>query len=157
MIRPAKRALLALALCSCALPALAQPPAVQFPGGFAPGSAIEGWDTTAGQRCILGSSGTCTAAPGATSASATGVTSADASGTVTTANTYQTLQAANGARKGCSVQNTSTVAESVKVGATVFTLMPGQPLFCANGLTVSQDAVAITSAMAGASFSAAFQ
>ena len=64
MIRPVKRALLALAFSSCALPALAQPPAAQFPGGFAPGSAIEGWDTSAQQRCVVGASATCTAAPG---------------------------------------------------------------------------------------------
>ena len=60
---------LALLGAACALAcapaaALAQPPAVQFPGGFAPGGAIEGWDTVLLQRCIVGSSPTCTAAPG---------------------------------------------------------------------------------------------
>ena len=110
-----------------------------------------------GNRCVTpnadGSIPTTSTAAGGGSV----VTGTDASGTVTQANVFQTLQVANGVRKGCTVQNTSTTTEQVRIGATVFTLTPGQPISCASGLVVAGDAVAITSATAGAQFSAVFQ
>ena len=88
-------------------------------------------------------------------ASSTG--GADVSGTVTTSGTYQTLQAANAVRKGCLIQNIDTVSENVRMGTTPFTILSGATISCASGLIVNGDAVAITSATAGAKFSAVFQ
>lgn len=85
------------------------------------------------------------------------VASTDASGMVATAGTYQTLQAANSARRGCIIVNTSANAETVRVNATIIPLAAGQTFSCAQGLIVNGDALAITSPTAGSSFSALFE
>ena len=53
----------ACALACAPLVAWAQPPAAQFPAGFAPGEAVEGWDFTTNARCVVGGAATCSASP----------------------------------------------------------------------------------------------
>lgn len=124
---------------------------VQFPAGYAPSTNI----------CVKQADGKCAPigadAPLPVASAPTAVAGTDGSGTVATSNVYQTLQAANPARKGCTIQNTSTVTEQLRQGSTVWTLMPGQPFSCASGSVVATDAIAITSVTAGAQFSAVFQ
>ena len=103
---------------------------------------------------IVGQAGCTMPAAVATGAAVIGT---DASGTVATAGVYQTLQAANTARRGCLVQNTDTVVETIRFGTTVYTLQAGQTINCTSGVMVNGDAVSITSATAGAKFSAEFQ
>jgi hypothetical protein len=90
---------------------------------------------------------------------AAAATTTDASGTVTLGGTYQTLQAATAARKGCTVQNpiTATEALSVKVNATVYTLAPGMSLNCQAGGIVVTDQIQVTATTTAHAFSAAFQ
>lgn len=142
---------LALGLIPCAASAQSAGSSVQFPAGYATGQS----------PCVKQADGSCLPVSATTplpvASAATAVTGADGSGTVTTSGVFQPLQAANPARKGCTVQNTSTVAEQLRQGTTVWTLMPGQPFNCASGNVVATDAIAITSATAGAQFSAVFQ
>lgn len=98
-----------------------------------------------------------TIAGGARVQSGLAVASTDASGSVATASTFQTLQAANSARKGCTVQNTSANVETLKVNTTNLTLAAGQTFSCAQGLLVNGDQLQITSATAGSTYSALFE
>jgi hypothetical protein len=87
--------------------------------------------------------------------------STDASGAVTTGGTYQTVLAANAARKGCLIQNPVTATEvlSVKVGtmSAPFTVPAGGSFSCAGGNVVVTDAITATAATAGHAFSAVSQ
>lgn len=90
-----------------------------------------------------------------------GATSTDASGTITSGGSYQTVIAASGTRKGCSVQNPTTATEvlNVKFGtmANPFTLLAGMSIGCNQGGLVLQDAVTATAATTGHAFAATAQ
>ena len=86
-------------------------------------------------------------------------TSTGASGSVITPNTFQQVFAANPARLGCIIQNTSTTVEDVFLGATgsaaigsSLQLSPGAVFSCNAPGVVVTDAIQITSATAGATF-----
>ncbi len=112
--------------------------------------------TAAGQATANGSLATIVTNTGVRPA----IAGSDASGSVATANTYQQLQGVTPGRQGCTVTNSSTATISVKVtdagGSTVTVLSPGQPFYCGPPGAVDRGAVSITSATAGAQFSARF-
>jgi hypothetical protein len=87
--------------------------------------------------------------------------STDASGAVTAGGTYQTVFAANTARKGCLIQNPATATEvlSVKVGAMAapFTVPIGGSFSCAAGHVVVTDAITLTAATTSHAFAAVSQ
>lgn len=93
-----------------------------------------------------------------------GAASTTTSGTITTANTYQSILAADSARKGCLVQNTSTATELLFIGApgsataaNSFTLAAGGTFSCASGSIVVTDQLSMTSSTAGSTFVAVKQ
>lgn len=93
-----------------------------------------------------------------------GSTSTTTSGTVTTANTYQSILAADSARKGCLVQNTSTATELLFIGApgsataaNSFTLAAGGTFSCASGPIIVTDQLSVTSGTTGSPFVVAKQ
>lgn len=84
-----------------------------------------------------------------------GVTSTDAHGTVVTGGTFQSVFAASGTRKGCTIQNPVTATETLFVyfgangSATTSNsigLPPSWSITCAVGETVLQDNVSVTGA-----------
>lgn len=97
-----------------------------------------------------------------TPSSLSGATSSDASGAVTSGGAYQSVFAANTARKGCLIQNPSTATEvlSVKVGAmsSPFTVPVGGTFSwrSAGGLVVT-DAITVTAATTAHAFAAISQ
>jgi hypothetical protein len=81
-----------------------------------------------------------------------GYPSTSAAVTITTHAVFQQLLAANSARKGCFIQNTSADTEYVFIGATASAttaasvkLISGAAMNCASGIITPYDNVAITS------------
>lgn len=97
---------------------------------------------------------------GTTAAVPIPVGSTPTAGSVATANAFQTALAANGARKGCAIYNTSSATELVFLGApanaTVGASIPvpaGGSFNCGGYQgTVATDQISITSGTAGATF-----
>jgi hypothetical protein len=90
-----------------------------------------------------------------------GAVSTDASGTVAAGGTYQTVFAANAARRGCMIQNppTATEALNVKLGtmAAPFVVPIGGAFRCDAGYLVVTDAITVTAATTAHAFSAVSQ
>ena len=92
----------------------------------------------------------------------TGVTSTNNSGSIITGGTFQTLLAANAARKGCLIQNPTTATEPLYVSVAVatasasiaksYSLAPGASFSCASGLAVITDNIAVTAATTAHAF-----
>lgn len=98
---------------------------------------------------------------GAFTTTPVGRTSMNSSGTVATANTFQTVLAANTGRGGCLIQNPTTAIEVLYVNfgavgsATTgnsFTLAAGAGISCSSGGIVLTDAVNVTAGTAGHAF-----
>lgn len=90
-----------------------------------------------------------------------GVASTQTASTVTLGGTFQTAIAANASRKGCTIQNTSALAEPLLVyfgtlgDATTgnsFSLPSGASINCYAGLIVLTGAVNVTAATTGHAF-----
>jgi hypothetical protein len=91
-----------------------------------------------------------------------GVTSSNLSGTITTTNTFQSLQVPTTSRKGCTIQNNGTHTMYVYFGpvanattGAALALSAGQPAFCAVGLGgvgVLTDQISITGTSGDAYF-----
>jgi len=91
-------------------------------------------------------------------------TSATTNGTIATANTYQSILAANASRKGCLIVNNSAATEYVYLGApgsaTLANSIPvpqGGTFSCNPPGVVLADQISMTSGTVGASFVAVSQ
>lgn len=108
-------------------------------------------DTT-GKSCDTGGGGT--VAP-------TGGTSTDISGTVISGGSYQTVAAASGTRKNCTIQNPVSATEplNVKFGtmAQPYSLNAGQAISALNGVVVAQDAITLTATTNGHAYAGTCQ
>ena len=95
-----------------------------------------------------------------------GATSTDASGTVATGGTFQSVLAANGNRKGCTIQNPTTASEVLYVyfgpnasatTANSFSLAAGAAVSCAISGIILDDNVSVTGATTGHAFTVKYQ
>jgi hypothetical protein len=151
--------LLAAALAMLATPALADPDSAQTVAvcGTPNNTPKVGnlypltMDTT-GKLCA-GGSGT---------VSPTGYSSTNGSSTITAGGVFQTLLAANSARKGCLIQNPTTATETLYVSVAVatgsattaksYSLAAGQAFSCSSGSIVVTDNIAIMATTTGHAF-----
>ena len=92
------------------------------------GAGVSGW-LSGIYKAVTGTLNVSSTQSGTWNVTPLGVTSTDDSGTITTGGSYQTIIAASGSRKGCSIQNPTTATEvlNVKFGtmANPFTLLAG--------------------------------
>ncbi|MFZ2996670.1 hypothetical protein [Sphingobium sp.] len=149
---------LALLLSPCA--ALAQVPSTakaQVPGGFLPAGAnyCSNDSGTTWVPCPTSSGG-----GGGGSSGPVRATSTVSPGTITTANTYQSALAANSARNGCLLQNTSATTLRIFLGApgsatdaSAVQIAAGGSFSCASpGGVILTDQVSVAASTSSATF-----
>jgi hypothetical protein len=113
-----------------------------------------------GLNATLNGGGCPTSIGGAVLVQAAGSMSNNNSGTITTGGTFQTLLAANSARKGCTIQNPTTATEPLYVSVAIatgsattaksFSLVPGATFQCTQMAgPVITDNIAIEAATTG--------
>jgi hypothetical protein len=139
------------------------------PNEFSHAMTVIGRDSVSGLPCYVGISATCqlggggsggATGPAPTTASSTAAGNASTSAT---AGSATQLQAANGARKGCNIQNQSTTAvlqvlQSAGTGVSVlWNVAPGNSFSCAAGGIVISDALSVQSTAASVPYGYAFQ
>jgi hypothetical protein len=113
-------------------------------------------DNGAGLAAICSVGGGGSSGPTRASSTSTG-------GTIASANAYQSALAANPARLGCTIQNTSTGTLRVFIGApgsatdgASLPIAPGGSISC-GGVVVATDQISVASTLVGATFTVVSQ